>query len=773
MQYFPMRLLNTLRVTHPPASSKFTGKEASTSKHGPSGRLERRPLFNHLGLFNSLGLFSSLGKYRTLVSAVALFVVLDLMVLAMNFVIASGLSENAVAVNLAGRQRMLSQRITKTTLQLESAMQQRRDTTALLAELEAARTLFDTTLRAFDQGGLTFDGQQHKTRLQAVEGPARTEVTQAKALWQPINIVLAQLTRQHPSTLTFAPVLRARTLLETQNLALLHHMNRLTTTLENDARNQANILRAVQTCGIVLALINFCLILFHFVRVLRAADERTDAARGETEEILQTVADGLFLIDRDQRIGSQYSHALKTLLDIEDPAGKSINELLQGRLTPEDIRVAGNYVALLFEPHVNERLAVSLNPLQEVLVKGGRNPEMERYLAFQFKRVIANGKLSHLLVTVNDITARMVLAKTQPYRGEGAQDYLELMTVLSKIDSPSLQECLAQSRHTLDNINQRLRNASRSGMDEMLIASMGRALHTIKGEAACLDLQRLQLCVHDAETELTNLRQQPGIAGDQCLPLLVKIERIFSAIDEIEKLNGHLTQLQQHWRGQHHTLATQIQIPTPIGSLPIATTSNPTAWNDLAALAQRIAQDQGKRIMLHWEPSALEEMPEEYWPWLKQVGTQLIRNAIVHGIETTDVRTSNGKAAVGTLRIQTRREGKDAWVFSVKDDGQGLDVNTIRINALRKGLLGEKEAESYSSVQILSLIFEPGFSTATPDLHAGMGVGLDMVRTIARNLGGRLRVSTRKNTYCEIALVLPHVPRIQVEEKRHASADRG
>lgn len=767
MQYFPMRLLNTFRAPNPLTAIKSTDKSAR------SELFKHQNFFNHLVPFKHLGLFNHLGKYRTLVSAVALFVVLDLMVLAMNFVIASGLSENAVAVNLAGRQRMLSQRITKTTLQLESAMQQRRDTTPLLAELEAARTLFDATLRAFDTGGRTYDGQQHETRLQAVQGPARTEVTQAKALWQPINIVLAQLTRQHPSTLTFAPVLRARTLLETQNLALLDHMNRLTTTLENDARNQANILRAVQTCGIVLALINFCLILFHFVRVLRAADERTDAARGETEEILQTVADGLFLIDRDQRIGSQYSHALKTLLDIEEPAGKSINELLQGQLSPEDIRVAGNYVALLFEPHVNERLAVSLNPLQEVLVKGGRNPDMERYLSFQFKRVVAHGKLSHLLVTVNDITARMVLAKTQQHRGEGAHDYLELINTLNRADTHSLQECLAQSRHTLDNINQRLRNASRNGMDEMLIASMGRALHTIKGEAGCLDLQRLQLCVHDAETELVNLRQQSGIAGDQCLPLLVKIERIFSAIDEIEKLNGHLAQLQQHWQSQRDPMPAQIRMPTPMGSFPIGSTTNPLAWNDLAALAQRIAQDQGKRIMLHWEPSALEEMPEDYWPWLKQVGTQLVRNAIVHGIETTDVRTHNGKAAVGTLRIQARREGKEAWVFSVKDDGQGLDVNTIRINALRKGLLGEKEAETYSSVQILSLIFEPGFTTATPDLHAGMGVGLDMVRTIARNLGGRLRVSTRKNSYCEIALVLPDVPRIHAEEKRHASVDRG
>ena len=191
------------------------------------------------------------------------------------------------------------------------------------------------------------------------------------------------------------------------------------------------------------------------------------------------------------------------------------------------------------------------------------------------------------------------------------------------------------------------------------------------------------------------------------------------------------------------------------------------------ALAQRVAKDEGKRIMLHWEPSMLEQIPEEYWPWLKKAGIQLVRNAIVHGIEAPEERARLGKPAVGTLRLQIRREGKQGWIFSVKDDGRGLYIHTIREKALQKGIISDKEADTYSSVQILSLIFEPGFSTVTPNLHAGMGVGLDMVRTIARSLGGRLRVSTRKQGYCEIALVLPATPRQSSEEKRHATADRG
>lgn len=729
--------------------------------------------------YSPIRLFNSLGKYRTLIGAVALFVLLDLLVLAMNFVIASGLSENAVAVNLAGRQRMLSQRITKTTLQIANAVQQGRDATALMTELDAARALFDTTLHAFDEGGITFDGSMQVTQLDAAKGGARRHVEQANELWQPINLALLKLTQSPAGALPLPLISQARERVEAQNLTLLTQMNLLTTTMEEAARRQANVLRAVQSGGILFALINFCLILFHFIRELRAADERTDTAREETDEILQTVADGLFLVDRDQRIGSQYSYALKTLLDVDTPTGKTITELLQGRLMQNDLKVAADYIALLFEPHVNERLASSLNPLQEVPIKGSQNPEMQRYLSFQFKRVLVNGQLSHLLVTVNDITARIALARTQQYRNDGIGEYLGLLGVLNRTEPKVLHDCLKQSRQTLDNINQRLRNASRNGVDEVLIASMARALHTLKGEAACLELQSLQSSVHDAETELAKLRQHPGVSGDQCLPLLVKIEHIFTSIDEIERLIDHLNQLQTQWQtlppNQNAAANNTIENNTIENNTVENSTVSapPLAWNDVAALAQRVAQDQGKRIMLHWEPAALEQMPEAYWLWLKRVGVQLVRNAIVHGIESPDVRLRNGKTAVGTLRIQARREGKDAWVFSVKDDGRGLDVATIRDKALASGLITQKDAESYSSVQVLSLIFEPGFSTVTPDLNAGMGVGLDMVRTITRKLGGRLRVSTCKNGFCEISLVLPDTPKFSAEEKRHATFDRG
>lgn len=707
--------------------------------------------------YSPLKLLSSSGKYRTLITAVALFVLLDLGILAMNFVIASGLTENAVAVNLAGRQRMLSQRIAKATLQLENALQSGHTPRPALDELTMARALFDRTLLAFSKGGTTSSGASEEVTLHAVKSQrARHSIEAASALWNPLNHELLQLLQTPEDTITLATVLKAQSLAAQHNMALLTHMNTLTTDLESAARHQANVLRAVQTGGIVLALLNFCLILFHFIREMRAADERTEAARQETDEILHTVADGLFLLDKQFVIGSQYSQALKSLLSTEEPAGQSLLSLLEKRITKSDLTLAEDFIRLLFTDHVNERLISSLNPLQEVRIENDN--ASPRYLSFNFKRVLDQGLLSHLLVTVNDVTARVELTRRNLSQQDEASLQLDLIAVLLRSDKDQLDDCLQHSRKLLESINQRLRNANRNGMDDMLAASLARGLHTLKGEAGCLGLTQLEKRVHDAETELNKLRHTPGAGnGDRCLPLLVRIEQLFTAIEQIEQLATRIQVMQR-----------QILI-THTEKLP--ETPPPLAWNDLAALAQRAAQDTGKRIMLHWEPATLDHIPAGYTPWLKRIAVQLVRNAIVHGIESPAAREEKGKAAVGTVRILAKIEHDGKFLFSVRDDGGGLDIQAIRQKALSKNLINEAEAESLSNIRVLSLIFESGFSTVTPSLHAGRGIGLDMVRTIARSLGGRLRVSTRKNGFCEISLVLPAMADQTQPEPRHALAD--
>src|SRR4030065_2298464 len=92
-------------------------------------------------------------RYRTIVSAVALFLVFDLGVLILSFVVSSRIEADAAAVNLAGRQRMLSQRMVKALLLTQGAVLYAQDPKTPADELRTTLQLFDATLRAFDRGG--------------------------------------------------------------------------------------------------------------------------------------------------------------------------------------------------------------------------------------------------------------------------------------------------------------------------------------------------------------------------------------------------------------------------------------------------------------------------------------------------------------------------------------------------------------------------------------------------------------------------------------------
>jgi hypothetical protein len=252
---------------------------------------------------------SYFGKYREIILAVAFFLVFDLAVLVLNFYISFQISEDALAINLAGRQRMLSQRMTKALLTIETDAQRGLPNTEALAELKKTVDLFDTTLGGFQHGGMVIGGDENPVYLAAVSAPkGRAILDKADAIWQPYKAFLAPLANGNgylPEQLEAADrYARAN------NLKLLALMNGLTTQLEQTANAKADILRKVQTGGILLALLNFSFILFKFIRRLRENDRKIEAAQKETAEILGTVKEGLFLLDADFRIGSQYSASL-------------------------------------------------------------------------------------------------------------------------------------------------------------------------------------------------------------------------------------------------------------------------------------------------------------------------------------------------------------------------------------------------------------------------------------------------------------------------------
>lgn len=131
----------------------------------------------------------------------------------------------------------------------------------------------------------------------------------------------------------------------------------------------------------------------------------------------------------------------------------------------------------------------------------------------------------------------------------------------------------------------------------------------------------------------------------------------------------------------------------------------------------------------------------------------LLRNSVAHGIETKSKRKAAGKTQKGTISMQVRTINDEIHII-VRDDGAGVDLSKVKDRAIENNLLDENA--NITEDALLSVIFEPGFSTADEVSQiAGRGVGLDVVRNDISGLGGRIDLSTESGEGAIFNIYLP------------------
>ncbi len=172
----------------------------------------------------------------------------------------------------------------------------------------------------------------------------------------------------------------------------------------------------------------------------------------------------------------------------------------------------------------------------------------------------------------------------------------------------------------------------------------------------------------------------------------------------------------------------------------------------LSRLVRQAANDTGKRAELHVVGAAAEldrQMLERMVPPLEH----MLRNAVVHGIEAPQRRASAGKPAVGRITVSLERDGAEI-VIVVTDDGGGIDVRLIRDKAVALGLIDAQAR--LTDEEAMQLILEPGFSTAGQLTQAaGRGVGMDVVATEVKKLGGGLFIESTPGHGSRFTIRLP------------------
>lgn len=698
------------------------------------------------------------GKYKGIIISIALFLILDASVLILNFYMSYEIADDAVGVNLAGRQRMLSQRMVKSLFELEHETQSRTlssqpaiDRTE--EELALTLSLFDQTINAFVDSGTVRGASGETVYLQAADSPqARAALQRALAIWSPyrdqINGVLQELKGDGP-VLAIPALPGAIAYARKHNLSLLALMNDLTNELERIAASKSTRLRMIQTVGISLAVLNFFIIMFHFMAQLRDSDRKIEAARRETTDILETVNEGLFLLDHDMNIGSQHSRHLGDMLGTQELASQSFTQVLKDKVNEHDLVTAEKFIRLLFDGRIKEKLIGDLNPLSEVTVhiplEGGGH--VTKHLSFNFSRVVFSGgtpdtQLQHILVTVNDVTERVQLARELEASKVRGEQQLEMLTSILHVNPQLLRGFITAAFDAFHRINGLLKQPAKEAHHlRAKVQSLFVEVHRFKGEAAALNLDAFEDEAQVFEQEVAQLRSQPDLAGNDFLKLTVRLNRLIDYTQSIQQLADKLADFSRAvGPGQ-------------------AKGTTPPDWHHLHDLTRKVAERQGKDVVLVTSGLAEHALPETTRRLVNDVCIQFIRNAVVHGIESPEARALSQKPVRGRVDVRLAELASGELELTVMDDGQGFNYDAIRARALASGRWTEEQVESWDRKRLLSVIFEPGFSTVdTADADAGHGVGMDVIKHQVQAGRGRISLSSRAGRYCRFVVTLPVQP---------------
>ena len=252
-----------------------------------------------------------------------------------------------------------------------------------------------------------------------------------------------------------------------------------------------------------------------YLQLTRRRSERiAREAREQTRDILQTVKEGFFLLDADYRIGAVWSSALARMFGRQDFAGLSFEELLEDRVPPATLATATKYIKLLWGDRAHENLMKSINPLGqvEIQVDDGRGGRDTRYLQFDFHRVMGEQGVKHVLVSVSDVTANVLLAR-ELARVAAERQPAGRHDAGRHAARPGAAHLASSTRRTraCSHVNSIMKEPARDDAEfRRKLDKLFRELHAVKGEASALNLMSAAQRVHALEDMVGELKQQPS-----------------------------------------------------------------------------------------------------------------------------------------------------------------------------------------------------------------------------------------------------------------------
>lgn len=285
-----------------------------------------------------------------------------------------------------------------------------------------------------------------------------------------------------------------------------------------------------------------------------------------------------------------------------------------------------------------------------------------------------------------------------------------------------------EAREKLDELDQILDGLRQGEGDQDLYSKLFRILHTIKGSCAFLGLESLVQLTHHAESILTRLQ-----GGD------IKITQ--DDIDMIITTRDTVT-------------ATLHELKSGAPDKPAGEKSLQTIWDRLRMLVDDLSAQLGKEIEVYTQGTQTP-LDDAVYNLIKDPLMLMVLNAVDHGIEPPAQRRAAGKPEKAAIALNAFHDDGHLTV-TVSDDGQGLNLERIKLKALDHGIVTEEELAGMNEQEIYSLVFRAGFTTAASvTTTSGRGVGLDVVRENIEQGGGHISLNSQEGEGATFIIKIP------------------
>ncbi len=735
------------------------------------------------------------GRYRGLIASIAVFLLLIALLLVFTFFSSTRLERNTAMVNEVNQVANNAQSVIKDLFDLRNSygesirsphMQQ------VLTRLEKSSQDISHALDYLHSGGGV---REHNGIVHNI--PKVTE----EALVQDIDKAKAEWDKLHPKIDAYLEHAQDITVDSSDDLTIAVDQAKTSSLLINttlaelvddavlSARAEADRIRTVQIFGVVIIFLYFLVFVLFFIRRLGQSDQETIEARRETEEIMETVNTGLFLLDRNLVIGNQHSKALVDIMGTDRLAGQNFATVLRNRISEKDLETTRQFIEQLYNPRVKSKLVNDLNPLNKIMLHNdNRDTATDRYLDFRFSRVYENKEIARILVNVSDVTDAVLLEQRLEKEREQNDLQIEMLTTILNVSPKLINNFINNTNSRIESINAILKNPGSSQFElENKLKSIYREVHSLKGEASALKLHSFTSIASAAEDKLHELQNQGKLSGNDFLPLAVHLDDLLNLSNTIDILGQRINQATagsvnvqvdqtQNTEQQVNVVSNSDELSSPpkihnqqevadtggeavVANEPVALDSDDTVavsedvryYQDFA---QEIAQRQQKKVELVTEGVDVQ-IPDHLDSAVREISIQLIRNAIVHGIETPEVREQQGKASIGKLLL-SYKEANNNLVLMVEDDGAGIDYHAIQHKLISLGYYDEESVQKLGKGRLLSALFSSGFSTkSTADEDGGRGVGLDIIKDRVKTLNGKINVHSEVGQLTRFTISIP------------------